>query len=406
MYPFLSFRAPRRSGRKRSSARDSAARRTIVVVSNNDWHDFWYQRQEFASRFGAGGYRVVFVNKTFTRMPKVGSFLAGRYRKGNRGYLTNPIPPGVEIVTPLWLPPYRLLRIANRHLIRKTLATVIGTNPVVIVYAPSYNALDLIGVVEASKTAYVNVHNYEATNVINDLLRAERDLIQSADFLFADSISNIHRLRQKLEDNSKPVICSPPGVALEVFGSAYRGDEVQRRRTLYYYGGIGPHLDLELYETLSREFRVVFVGKVSAALEGRLPRSIEVLPAIPMDDLGTVLREADVLTIFYVESAYIRAVIPAKLYECLATLKPLLVSGLSNLEVVADVIYDVHASPAEAKRVLADLPRSETQRVLAARGEHARTASWEARFEAFARAISEVRTETPHSIQSLGGTNE
>lgn len=362
-------------------------RPTVVIVSNNDWNELWYQRQAFACAFAAAGFKVVFLNKTLTRMPKLRSFIRGNYRDKNRGFLGNPVPEGVTVSTPLWGPPMALLRALNRILIRRTVKSLMGLETIVIVYSPSYNAIDLIRILRPRTTVYVNVHNYEATQVSRDLLRSEHELIQRVDYLFADSHYNQKRLESKLGDARKRVELSPPGVDLGVFEEAYRGDEATAPRTLMYFGGIGSHLDLALYERLCSDYKVIFVGKVAKSLEGQLPSVIEVRPPVPVAQLGEIVSEADVLALFYCPSDYIDAVIPAKLYECLATRKPVLLSGIPVPPGHEGVLYDVAGNFVQAKQVLAGLNLTETDSVIHERYCIARGASWDDRFRTFASRI-------------------
>lgn len=362
-------------------------RPTVVIVSNNDWNELWYQRQAFACAFAAAGFKVVFLNKTLTRMPKLRSFIRGNYRDKNRGFLGNPVPEGVTVSTPRWGPPMALLRVLNRILIRRTVKSLMGLETIVIVYSPSYNAIDLIRILRPRTTVYVNVHNYEATQVSPDLLRSERELIQRVDFLFADSQYNQKRLESKLGTVGTRVELSPPGVDLGVFEEAYRGDEATAPRTLMYFGGIGKHLDLALYESLCSDYRVIFVGKVAKSLEGQIPSAIEVRSPVPMSRLGEIVAEADVLALFYRPSDYIEAVIPAKLYECLATQKPVLISGLAVPPGHEHVLYDVKGSVAKAFETMERLPVTETDDVISERHRIAGSSSWEQRFRTFATRI-------------------
>ena len=174
-------------------------------------------------------------------------------------------------------------------------------------------------------TAYICDHNYDADRVMRDVLRAERQLIESADLLFADSCFLQDRLRRI---SGREVFACPPGADVAAFEAAFRGDELERRKTVCYFGGIGVHLDLDLYAGLARNgVRVIFLGVVSPEVKDMLPAEIEVRPPVPNAELPGALKDADILMIAYKDSPYIRAVLPAKLFECLATAKPLLVSG-------------------------------------------------------------------------------
>lgn len=360
--------------------------RTVMILSNNDWNDFWYQRQQFAQAFANVGYKVFFFNKTFTRMPRLRSFLRGNYSSKNRGYVQNPIPKNIQVITPRWLPPHSIFRPINRFLISRLLKKLQTSCFLLLIYSPTYNALDFLHIMQPKISAYINVHNYEAQGVMKDVLKAERRIIHEVDYLFADSSYNRNRLEKKLNKGIS-VHFSPPGVNLNSFRQAFRGNEAIRPQSLAYFGGIGDHLDFALYGALAETHRVVFFGKVSPNAAGLVPGGVEIRDPLPNQDLGVALREFDVLCIFYRSSSYIDAVLPAKLFECLATRKPLLVSGLKELAKYSDILYDVEGSVDNARKVLENLPLLETEQKKIQRLCKAQEASWDKRFDSFLRTM-------------------
>lgn len=363
--------------------------KTVIILSNNDWNDFWYQRQQYAVEFAKKGYQVAFVNKTLTKFPNYKSFFRGNYKSSNRGYLKNEIPENIKIITPIWLPPAKYLRPLNRMLIRRTLKGVEYENSILIIYTPTYNSLDFLDIIKPRKSVYINVHNYEASKVMGDLLQSECRIINHVDYLFADSLFNSNRIKRKLTDKSKQVLLSPPGVNIDRFKLAYRGDEKSTAKSIVFYGGIGQHLDMELYINLSMMYRVVFIGKASPEMMERIPPSIEVRPPIQNAQIGNALREFDIISILYKKNDYVDAVIPAKFFECLATGKPLLVSGMAEIGPYNDIVYEVDGSFHKAIEAIKKLPTTETEEMLKKRLDFAVSASWSKRFQRFLENIEE-----------------
>ena len=333
--------------------------RDVIFIANNDWHGLWFQRQEFATRLALRGHRVWYLNRTLQRWPTY-HHLKQRLNK-QTFEMNNGIsrPTELRIVTPFWLPPTAWLRPLNSLLVRRTFKAIpLKTFPVLIAYVPTYNTLEVIRQVIPGLVVYINVHNYDADSVLSDLLVSERILIRQSDILLADSVYNRERLSRI--GGSRSVFPSEPGVDFESFHTAFRGDEAKRGRSVCYFGGIGPHLDLELYDDLTRAYDVFFVGVVSPALRNKLPASIRILPPVNNRALPQIIREADVLAIFYKNSPYVDGVIPAKFYECLATGKPLLVSGLRGLDDHLGTFYDVQGDTEKTLSVLAALTDTET----------------------------------------------
>lgn len=363
-----------------------ASKPDILIVSSDDWDDLWYQRQEFASRFARAGHRVFYLNKTLQRRPRLHHFKKRFMTPQRHKTRKNPRPASLRVVTPVWLPPVQCLRRLNRVLIRRTLKPLGVRSPVLIAAVPTWNTIDLIDLVGPSKVVYLNVHNYDDDErILRQLLESEKVLVERADLLFADAAHNARRLARI--SGGRVVHRAPPGVDYEEFRTAFRGDETDRRRTLYYFGGIGPHLDLSVYGALADRMKVVFVGVVDPAVRNRIPEGIEVRPPVSNSELPDALRDADVLAISYRDSPYIRGVIPAKLFECMATGKPILVSGLPETLAYEDAIYNFDGSQEQAGRIIEGLPQTETPQRLTRRDELAKVADWSGRFKAFADIV-------------------
>ena len=261
------------------------------------------------------------------------------------------------------------------------LAQFIGSS-LYITYVPTYNSLDIASCIHPGILAYINVHNYEEKSVVSDLLIAEKELVQQCDYLFSDS----GFLQQRLADLSgrDDVLRSPPGVDFAAFQTAYRGDEAQRRRTIYSFGSIGPSMDLGLFAELAAlGYEVAFIGTVAREMGGSFPPNVKLLPPVPSRDLPSLLREADMLLLSYRPGALADAILPAKFYECLATGKPLLVSGLPETEPYAGVVYNVESSLAVAREVIDALDETETAARVHSRWNIARSADWSRRFGDF-----------------------
>lgn len=357
----------------------------VVIVSDSDWDGLWYQTQQLACGFASLGDRVFYLNRTLQRWPTLDHFKIRFFPSKRKCCFQSSIPENVHVITPIWLPPIKILRPINQRLIKNTIAPLEILSPLLITYIPSYNTLDLIKIVNPCKVIYINVHNYDSDVVISDLLKSERELIQKADFLFGDSTYNVERLSRL--SNGRRIYPSLPGVNYKLFHQAFRGDEVKRRKTLYYFGGIGSHLDLSIYGALAAILKVVFVGVVDSAVYKEIPSNIEIRPPVANSELPKILQDADMLAIFYKDSPFICGVIPAKFFECLATGKPLLVSGLTEAKPYLDVVYDVQGSEKKALEIIKSLPDTETESRLLKRDDIAKEADWSTRFESIRSKI-------------------
>jgi hypothetical protein len=363
----------------------------VIMVTSNYWVGLEYQRHHLTRNFINNGVPVVFIERTPQRWPKIGiSDLSQWWRGKGTGNISHAqtIPEELQILTPKLFPPSRYLRTINRLVINREIKKIEYQKRILITYVPTYNTLDLIDKLDPILTAYVCVHNYEADNVMNDLLVAEKEIINRSDALFADSKYLIRRLQHL--SNNHMVYESLPGSNYNLFKQAFRGDESKKPKKIYYFGGIGPHLDLDLYIDIARAgFEVTLIGPVDPIVRKTIPDNIKIIQPVSNKDLPALLKEADLLLIAYKKNDYIDAVIPAKLFECLSTGKPLIVSGIREADYYKEVLYDVSGSIINMMDVIQNLEFTETKERLLARANIAQNSDWKIRFEHFVHRLNE-----------------
>jgi glycosyltransferase involved in cell wall biosynthesis len=166
--------------------------------------------------------------------------------------------------------------------------------------------------------------------------------------------------------------------------------------TLLYYGHLHrQHLDFDLLAQLARlrpAWQIVLVGPVKTPQV--FPPNIRLVGQQPHEKLRDSIVTADVLLLPYVLNDYTRSVLPAKIYECLATGRPIVAAPLPEL--TADFhehlrfATDAAGFVREVESVLAhDTPaRSEARVALA----HANT--WNQRYHRVRGLLASLPTRT------------
>ena len=358
----------------------------ILFIASNDWDGLWYQRQEYALRFAQAGHRVFYFNKTPQRMPQIRHFKQCLYRLRGRTKKSNPRHKNLTVVTPYWLVPLESLRRLNRILIRRTFNCLDLRSPILITDVPSYNVIDVIDFLRPCKVVYVDVHNYDDNEwVVKQIHDSEELLINRAHFLFGTSRYNQKRLERI--SGRVDIYRSPPGVDYKLFKSAFRGDEFVRCKTIYFYGTVQGAVDIELFNKLSHDFSIVFIGDVTDDARAVMSARIEVRPAVPVAELARQLKDADILGLFYKQTAFNRGVIPAKIYECLATGKPVLACGLDEKNLPEGGVYHFDGSYEDAMQLINNLGATETPVRIDSRDLIAQEADWSQRFKKFSETI-------------------
>jgi glycosyltransferase involved in cell wall biosynthesis len=138
---------------------------------------------------------------------------------------------------------------------------------------------------------------------------------------------------------SDNVVAMAGGVDVALFARARRAPQpVPERPLCAYFGAISAANHLDLLRDVSHRYRLRLIGPVRSDLSGFAPET-EIVGAVPQERLPELLYDADVLLLPYARSSHNQSVIPAKLFECLATGKPTVVFGLDALSDYTDVFY-------------------------------------------------------------------
>ena len=373
---------------------------SIIFITTHSWDGLQYFAHHFSRFLDCNGFQVFFIEKSPQRWPKkiipdLFDWLRKRKQLASKTFTNN----NIHIITPRWLPPAKWLRILNRFIIKRDVnkinrLRVNGSSPpILIIFPPTYNAIDFIDLIHPKATAYINNFNYEANNVMRDLLKSEIVILSRCNAFYG--LTNFCSNRIKSLAPMNTTYTCPPGVNYNLFHQAFRGDESIVCKTAFYFGGIGYHLDLSVYDALADSgIHVVMDGIVDPSIKDRLNTKFEIRPPSTHSQLPTILREADILIIAYKNTEYMKGVFPAKFYECLATGKPLLVSGLPELTPFYDVVYNIDGSGNKAIEVVNRLSETETPERIYKRNLIAQEADWSNRFETFLLQFNEQYMQT------------
>jgi glycosyltransferase involved in cell wall biosynthesis len=254
-----------------------------------------------------------------------------------------------------------------------------GVSPAVIAYPPTSTTLDLLSKLEPHRVLYDCVLNYEYfPGVPSDIAETEKTLLSRADAVTVDSGFLLEKHRGLRPD----LVQIGPGVDHELFEQARTGPLRRPARTVCFFGMMDEsRFDFDLVGKLVEEgYRVRLLGTLARPAFARLP-GVEYRGEVPHWNLSRHLTDADALIIPYKINAFSKGTFPAKIFECLATGKPTIVTPLPDLIPFGDLLYlakDARGFVDTLRR----LPDLETEARVEARAELARQNSWEARFKA------------------------
>lgn len=398
--------------------------RDIVLLSSIDWEPLWQSHQEIATRFAAAGNRVLFVENTGVRAPRLRD--ARRLARRLRAWL-DPLRRGQREVqqrlfvhSPVVLPPFgsRLGRTLNRavllRLIRRRVTRLGFRDPIVWTWLPTDTALDLADALKLPDRTlvYFCIADFEQLAGRPERLRVfEPELLKRCDVVFAHS----ELTRAKCARFAARVELVPPSVNISRFPVAPVRPDVSKSPVVGYVGGVHRFVDVELVAACARarpEWRWHLIGPVQTDV--RLLEqlaNVELLGPRPHEQLGELIAAFDACVIPYRTSADARSVAPTKLNEYLAVGRPV---AATDLPWVVDFecrhgVVEVAPARAEAfnEAVTRALASASDPAASARRRKVAMQSGWDERLERISDVLEQVIDERqPRDSAAIVPTND
>jgi uncharacterized SAM-binding protein YcdF (DUF218 family)/glycosyltransferase involved in cell wall biosynthesis len=379
----------------------------IICISSIDWDFIWQIHQQTMATLAEQGNRVLFVENTGVRMPRLRDLPRLRHRvrnwwRGTKGFRQER--ENLFVYSPLFVPfPYsRVARWINRALLfralRRWMVAADFHRPIVWTFLPSPLALDLIGEVQPSLVVYYCADDFAASSPgARRIARSEERLFREADLVFVTS----ETLRARAARHTDRVHLVPAGVNFEAFERVRNGmDQVPPdlaalpRPIVGYVGGLHQWVDQDLLVALSDRLpdaTFALVGPVQTDVSRLDARpNVHLLGAREHTDVPRYIKGFDVGIVPYGVSAYTANVYPVKVNEYLAMATPVVSTDLPELRRFnaehGDIVRigtDPERFAAEIRQVLAPAPASDVAR----RIEVARENSSSNRLETMTRLI-------------------
>ena len=369
----------------------------VVVLSSVDWDAARQRHQAFARSWARAGHRVFFVENTGSREPglrdlgRVAARLRRVFHAGTPS--ARAAIDGVEIVSPLVLPPTRgAFRALNARVLIPRLASALrarglGPAPVVFAYLPTATTLELLDLLEPALTVYDCVDNFRGLkSPPPDLELNESALMARAGLVLTTS----RTLYEDKKGRHPNVLELHHGVSAAFFLPPRPAGP---HRRFAYFGTLWRAVDYAPVKALAEAgFEVSLIGPAKEP-PPPLPASVRRAGPVSHDDLPATLAAFDGLLLPYVADEYNRGVIPAKTYECLATGRPVLASPLPALTALPELgVLRFARAPGDWVAAARGLDASETEAAREARQAVARAHSDEKAFAVLTAAVDAARS--------------
>ncbi|MFH1791611.1 MAG: ElyC/SanA/YdcF family protein [Candidatus Omnitrophota bacterium] len=398
----------------------------IICISSIDWDFIWQGHQEIMTRLARNGNRVLFIENTGVRAPRLSD--AGRlksrilnWKKGVYGI--RKIEERLYVYSPLVLPfPYmKPARFINKRLmfsvLFRWLKAVGFQEPVVWTFLPTGLSLDLIEGMNPKAVIYYCIDSFQASSKDARKIRStEKLMLGRADLVFVTSME-LHDYCSRQNAN---VHYFPFGVNMENFIRALDlPDGVPadlkpiKRPIAGYIGGIHKWIDMELVRYAARENR-----DVSFVFCGPLQTDIAPVKDMPnvtfLGQKGTAelplyVRHFDVALIPYSITDYTRNVYPTKLNEYLSVGKRVVSTDLpevakfnrDNGNIVSVAGSAPEFSEAIRRAISAPPDREEKMRAI----DTARLNSWTNKLEKMSVLIEDVMARKSRDRENTWKSN-
>ncbi len=384
--------------------------RDIICISSIDWDFIWQGHQEIMSTLARNGNRVLYIENTGVRMPRLKDLPRLRLRlcnwwRGVKGFRQDR--QNLFVYSPLILPfPYsRIAGWLNRMMLCRALrrwmrAAGFG-RPIVWTFLPTPLALDVIRELNPELTVYYCIDDLASSSpAAQRISRTETELFKEADLVFVTS----EKLRQRAARSREQVHLFPFGVDFEKFERVRTSGEpvpddlkALSYPTVGYLGGLHQWVDQKLLADVARRLPSVSFALVGPAQTDvsalAVCQNIHLLGARPHAEVPRYLKGFDVGLVPYRLHDYTAHVYPTKLNEYLAMGMPVVATDLPEIRRFNQDHDDVVMVARDAERFadaitksLANRDPGEVQR----RIDVAKSNSWTARIACMSLLMEEA----------------
>ncbi len=322
--------------------------KVIVCISPIEWDFLWQRHQIIMQSLAQSGNRVFYIenlspslslnfsifSKILKRMKKV---LFGSSFKDSKQI------PNLKVITPFVLPfKNRLAEFINKKLFIKLLCLLLKSRgiekPIIWTYLVTSEALELIAHMEPQFLVYDCVFDIIThPDYPKETASFEKIIMESADLIFTDNLL----LLKKCKQANPATYLIQPGVDFELFSSAKYIPELRLfkkigKPRICFFGGIDEiRIDLGLIKFIAKnrpEWNIILFGPVIKTNVSTLKiKNIFFMGTLKHEELPWYLKEIDVLILPYKIIPFSNSIFPAKIFECLATGKPIVSTPLSEL---------------------------------------------------------------------------
>ena len=383
--------------------------KNILIISSIDWSTHWQLHHQLAVSIVVAGNRVLFIENTGARGPRLADIGRMRERivnwvKSVRGF--REMQPGLTVFSPLFLPfPYsRFASAINRFILSRSVKLWMRSahfyNPVIFTFLPTPLAQALIRDVEPALVVYYCVDNMAASSPDVKQLRPWEDMLfSSADVVLVTS----EAIREAAQPYAKHVYSFPNGVDFSKFAAALEHTIIPEdlaefpRPIIGYVGALSGVLDQNLLLEMATQMpnaTFALVGPSFADMSAlKSAPNIKLLGARDHNEIPGYVKGFDVALIPYLKTPFTDSVYSCKLNEYLAIGVPVVSTNLREVRAFSARYPDTVAIGQDTSDFIVKVKHAlddqsiRSQSLTERRIGVAKENTWEKRFEGIVEVI-------------------
>lgn len=294
------------------------------------------------SNFAKSGYEVCFINNTGFAKPKLSDLSRIYKRFFPKNKFSFPVPTNISVYSPVIIPSTAPLSssLNNKYFFPKVIETLckmgFGDPDLLYTYLPTPFTISLIDNLKPARVVYDYVGDFFAhPRKPANLQEMHSKLIALSNIVLTDST----KLKAFLDKDHKNVHILHHGVSPAFFNIKLNSRPKEIRKLLYFGTIDASILDFHLIRLLAEQgYQVSMAGLIKGHTHPK-GRNISYKGMLNEQELVAEIENCDAIIFPYKETELNKSVIPAKLYQSLASGKPIVSFGLPLMEEFRKFLY-------------------------------------------------------------------
>ena len=304
-----------------------------IIMAGIPWNTSLQRHHKVAMWLKKMGYEVYFIEKITSSKFSITKAIKKMFqilRNKNITNINNPTN-GINVVSYKFINPE--FEFYNKRIIKKITKKIPTKVDLIINYLPIETTEILIDKLKYKHLIYDCVRDFKNWGGYGkNIKNIEIDLSNKSDIILTDSYYITDKMRKKFPE--KKIVQLLP--TFEQFQKKFSPKHINKIKRITYFGQLGEHINTKILKKLSDNgYEINIFGDISVKLEFNYNYYGFFSEKKKMFEM--IMEKSDAIIIPY--KGNMNGVIPAKMFESLATFKPVYVSSFYDSNVLKKYIY-------------------------------------------------------------------